>query len=522
MKKELLFGDECRKKILDGVNTVSKAVITTLGPRGQNVIFSESSYPTITKDGVTVAQQVFLEDDFENLGVMVAREAAENTNREAGDGTTSTIVLLNSIFTEGYRYVVAGMNPILVKRGMEAALERIIESLTAQAKEIETFEQKLQVATISANNDEKLGQLIAEVMEEVGTDGVVTVQTSNSLKTEVEYVQGSKIDSGYESHVFINDSKRLSATVDKPAIIITTDPLVLQSQMVPLIQKLIQANIKSSIIICPRIEGQALAFVIQNHLLGKFSCVPVKMNSFGNYQRDLIYDIAKLTGAKVLGSDDARKIEDATVEDIGICESAIIGRTSTILSGCSGDITERVEEVKALLEEEKDAFRISVLKNRLGKLTGAIANIKVGGASETEQVEIKYRIEDALNATKSAIEEGVVEGGGMALLRCLSELQIEPQGKEFNAGVEIVRNALTTPLKNIVNNGGGNGEAIVGKASETMIGYNALTEKFEDLFEAGIIDPKKVVRCAITNAVATAGILLTSGAAIIRKVEKKV
>ena len=334
--KEILFKDDASKKILKGVNTVCSAVVTTLGPRGQNVIFEESSYPTITKDGVTVAQQIQLEDKFENLGVMVAREAAENTNREAGDGTTSTMALLNAIYTDGYKYVTAGMNSVLLKKGMDGALVDILKSLEEQAKPVEDFNTKLQVATISANNDNELGQLIAEVIEKVGMDGVITVQGSNNLQTEVEYIKGTKINAGYESHVFINDSKKLSANFEKPAIIITTDGITLQSQLVPVIQKVIQAGQKNMVLFANRIEGQALAFLAQNHLLGKFTCVPIRVPSFGDYQRDLLYDLGALTQSTVLGVEDAKRIEDATFDDCGTCENIIINRYDTIVAGGEG------------------------------------------------------------------------------------------------------------------------------------------------------------------------------------------
>lgn len=517
--KEIKFGQDAREKILKGVNTVTKAVSSTLGPRGANVIFEESSYPTITKDGVTVAQQVFLKDKFENQGASMVKEAAESTNREAGDGTTSTVVLLNSIFSEGHKYVIAGMNSVLIKRGMDFALQKVLEILNSQSKKVASKKERLQIATISANNDPELGKMIHEVIEKTGTDGVVTVQTSNATKTEVEYVKGTRIDAGYESHVFINDSKRLTGVIENPAIIITTDQVHHQAQLIPIIQKLIAAGKRDIVLFADKIEGQALTFLTQNHLLGKFTCIPVKMPSYGDYRRDLIYDLAHLTESTVLGVEDAKRIEEASVEDCGTCETAVIGRAFTIISGGNGDISSRIDEVKALLKDDKDTFRIEKLKERMGRLTGSIANIRVGGASATEQTEIKYRIEDALNATKSAIQEGIVEGGGCALLRCYNKLNIEKQSNEFNAGVDIVKKSLLMPLKTIVNNGGGNGEAVVGKVLESNVGYNALTETYEDLFKAGIIDPKKVVKAEITNAVATAGILLTSETSIVTSEE---
>lgn len=520
MYKEILFNSDARNKILKGVQIVGDAVTSTLGPRGNNVIFEESSFPTITKDGVTVANQIFLKDKFENLGVMISREAAENTNRMAGDGTTTTIVLLRAIFEEGHKAVASGMNPILIKRGMDFALEQVLKLLDKQTKKITTAKERLQIATISANNDEAVGKLITDVLDKVGVDGTITVTNSNSLKTEIEYVNGTKLSQGYQSHVFINDPKHLAAVTVEPKIIICTDDITMQSQLVPMLQKLLNQSERNLILLANSITGQALAFLIQNYLQGKFTCIPVKLPSFGDYQKDLVYDLAMLTGATVLGKEDSKKLEDGDLIDCGTCESVIIDRDQTILAGALGDVKGRIDEVKALLKDEKDEYRKDKLKIRLGRLTGSIANIKVGGASESEQTEIKYRIEDALNATKSAIEEGVVEGGGMALLKC-SELILNSQSeKEFSEGIEIVKKALTKPLQKIADNGGVSGEAVVGKVLDHGLGYNALTNNYEDLFKAGVIDPKKVVRNEIQNAVATAGILLTNNCAIIRVDEK--
>lgn len=517
MVKKILFDKEAREKIKKGVNIVADAVSSTLGPRGQNVIFEETTYPTITKDGVTVAQQIFLEDKFENMGNMIAREAAENTNREAGDATTSTIVLLREIFNEGYKAVMAGMNPILLKRGLDAALQDVLKSLDKQAKKIKTDKELRQVAVISANNDEKTGKIIAEVIKRVGSNGVVTVTHSyNSPETEVEYVKGLKIDSGYESHLFINDARRLAAVLENPEIIITTDRISLSSQLIPIIERCLQAGKRHMVLFADAIEGQAIAFLVQNHLQGKFTCVPVKMPSFGGYQRDMVYDLATATEANVLGDQDAKKLQDADLIDLGNAEQVIVGRKETIVSGTTGDVSERIKEVKALLKEEKDLFNREKLKQRLGRLTGTVANIRAGGASESEQMELRYRIEDAINATKSAIEEGIVEGGGVALLRASKDVTLEEKDivAEYSMGKKIVQKALSAPLRKIVENGGLSGDAVAEKVLETGLGYNALTNQFENLFETGIIDPKKAVRYAITNAVATAGVLLTSNTAI--------
>lgn len=519
MFKEIKFDAEARNEILKGVDLVAKAVGNTLGPQGNNVIFEESSYPTITKDGVTVAGQIFLSNKLQNMGVMMAREAAENTNREAGDGTTTTIVLLQAILKEGHKAVAAGMNPILIKRGMDVALNQVLDQL--QAKQITTDKEKLQIATISANNDEKIGKMIADVIKKVGTDGVITVSNSNSLKTEVEYLKGTKLNSGFESHVFINDPKRLSVMLEEPVIIITREDILMQNQLVPIIQRLLEAGKNKMVLLANKIEGNALAFLVQNWLQGKFMCVPVKLPAFGGYQRDLVYDLAALTQATVLGPEDAVKLEDGTLEHCGSAEKIIIGRKETIISGGEGDISKRIEEIKALLKEEKDIFNKEKLKDRLGRLTGSIANIKAGGASETEQMELRYRIEDSLNSTKSAIEEGIVEGGGVALLRCDIINTITAVGEEFDMGIKIVQKALEAPLKKIVDNSGQSGEAVVAKVKEATMGYNALTGKYEDLFQAGIVDPLKVVKNEIINAVATSGILLTSNTAITIIPEKK-
>lgn len=518
MIKQILFGQDARKKIKKGVNILADAVSSTLGPRGQNVIYEESSFPTITKDGVTVAQQVFLEDKFENMGNMTAREAAENTNREAGDGTTTTIVLLREIFNQGYQAISSGMNPVLLKRGMDSALNQVLANLPA--KKITLDKEKEQVAIISANNDIEMGKMIASVIKEIGSDGVVTVSSSNNLKTEVEYIKGTKLNSGYESHLFMNDSRTLSAVLNEPEIIITTERITMSSQISPIIQKCIAVGKKNLVLFADIIEGQALIFLVQNYLQGKFTCVPVKVPSYGGFQHDLIYDLAALTDATVLGAGEAKRIEDAEPTDLGNANKIIIGRESTIISGADGSIKNRIKEIKALLLEEKDLFKKEKLRQRLGRLNGKIANIKVGGASDSEQLEMRYRVEDAVNATRAAIEEGIVEGGGTAFLRAYQKMK-EPEGsKEEQEGFKIVRESLRAPLRKIVENGGIPGDYIVETVLSGPLGYNALTNKYENLFKTGVIDPKKVVRNEIINAVATAGILLTSGCAIAIRPEK--
>lgn len=520
MYKELKFNEEARLKILKGVNTVADAVSSTLGPRGQNVIFEDTSFPIITKDGVTVAQQVFLKDKFENMGVMLTREAAEKTNRIAGDGTTSTVVILQNIIQEGFKYITSGMNPIFIKRGMEFALDRVLKELESKSKNVETYEDKLNIATISANNDKELGKLIVDVIEEIGENGVVSITTSNLLETEVEYLNGTKIDSGYKTPVFINDHKNLSCEISKPTIIITTDEITQSSQLVPILDKLLKAGKRDFVLFADEIDGNALSFIIQNYLQGKFRCVPVKIPSFGAFQKDMIFDLSLLLEANVLGEAEGKKITEGTPEDCGIVDKIVINRDKTMITGGNGDVSKKIEEIQTLLTREKDDFIKEKLKDRLSKLTGKAANIKVGGASDTEQTEIKYRIEDALNATKSAIEEGIVEGAGTALLRC-SNLEFEQRDREFDAGVRLVLDSIQSPFKKIIKNGGENADAILGKVLEGDKSYNSLTNNFENLFEAGIIDPTKVVKQELINAVSTSGILLTSSVAIAGIEEEK-
>jgi len=431
--------------------------------------------------------------------------------------TTSTVVLLRDIVNAGHKYIATGMNPILIKRGMEAALEQAIEGVDKKKKKISSYDEKEQVATISANNDTEIGTMIAKVVEETGTNGIVTVTNSNSIDTEVEYVKGTRLDKGYASHLFINNGKNLTAELDDPTIILTTDKISMESQLIELIQKLLQAGKRKMILIAGAIEGPAVAFLTQNHLLGKFTCIPVGMPSFGDYQRDLFYDLAAATGATVLGDEESVKLSDGGADNVGTCTNVIVSRDYTVFTGATGDVTSRIDEANALLDAEKDTFRIDHIKKRLGRLNGSVANIKVGGASETEQTEKKYRIEDALNATRSAVEDGVVEGGGTALLRAGGLMELKDKenfNDEYIAGFNIVKNTMQAPLAQILKNAGEPADAIIDKVLNGKKGYNALTNEYENLFDVGVIDPAKCVKNELTNAVATAGILLTSNVAI--------
>lgn len=519
--KEVKFWQDAQSAILRWINIVADAVTTTLGPRWTHVVFEDWAMPTVTKDGVTVAQQILLEDKFENIGVLMAREAAEATNREAGDWTTSSLALLRAMVNEWSKYIVAWMNPILIKRWMDQALTVVLDELDKVTKTIETKEEKIDIATISANNDKEIGEMIVEVIENVWKDWVVTVTTNNTFKTDVDYVTGTKIDTGFESSVFINDAKRLVTDIENPTILITSDQVSQQAQLIPVLQKLIAAGKTNIVLFANSIEGQALAFIIQNYVQGKFMCVPVRLPSFGWYQRDVMRDLSTLIWATVLGQDDWRKIEQAEVSDCGTCDFITISRDNTIITGGQWDISARIDEVKTLMDSETDNFRMEMLKSRLGKLTGKVANIKVGGASQTEQTEIKYRIEDALNATRSAIEEGIVEWAGTALLRCAESLTTTNAIKEYAAWTNIVKQALSAPFKKIISNGWENADAIMWKVLESDKSYNSLTQQYEDLFESWIIDPKKVVVNCIKNAVATSWIILTSSVAITSVISDK-
>lgn len=522
--KEILFGKEAREKIIKGVNIVAEAVVSTLGPKGQNVVFDEGNMPIVTKDGVTVAQQIILKDKFENIGAQIAKEASEKTNREAGDGTTSTAAILRDVVNLGNEKILSGYNSVILKRGMDHAIDKIVEEVSKNVITVDTDEMLTNVAVISANNDIEVGTLISGVIKEVGKDGVITVTGNNNNKNEVEYIKGTKLEKGFESHMFINNRKKLSCDLQSPAIIITTDRITHFSQIVNIIQDVINSGKREMVLIADSIEDIALGFLISNHLNNKFTCVPIRIPSFGDYQRDLVYDIATLLNATVLGEAEGKRIDAGKYTDCGTAENVFIGRDNTIFSGGSGDVSKRIEEAQELMKNEKDDFRRSMLRKRIGRLTGSIANIKVGGSSDTEQTEKRYRIEDAINAVKSSMEEGIVEGAGTALVRAVNELNnYIPKGhRDFVAGFNVVLNAAGSVFRAILKNAGINDEVVLNKILESKekIGYNSLTDTYEDLIKSGVIDPFKCIKSELNNAVATASTLLTSNVAITTVVEK--
>lgn len=521
MNKEILFSWELSEKIFEGVNVVADAVTSTLWPRGTNVIFQEWGYYVITKDWVTVAQNVSIEDKFKNMGVMIAREAAESTNKKAGDGTTSTIAILRDVIKEGNKYIAAWLNPVLVKRGILSASEIVVKELNKSKKELKTLEEKLNIATISSNNDKELGKLIVDVIEKVGKNWVITVTNGNTKDNEVEYINGMKINARYADQIFINNQRKLTCDSEEPLIVITNDRINQQSQLVPMMTKLFETGKKEMVLFAEEIEWQALAFIIQNFLQWKFICYPVKIPQMTWYNEDVAQDLASLVWANIVWDDKIRTLAKIELEDFGQCDSAIIGKESVIVTWGEGDIAERVENIETLIKEEKDSFNIEKLKDRLGRVNGKIANIKVWGFSSTEQLEIKYRIEDALNATKHAIEDGIVEWAGTALLRISELINTDSEVPEIKAWFDIVKKSICAPFKKIINNWWENAEAIMWKVLESSKWYNSLTNSYWDLFEEWVIDPKLVVENEVINACSTASTLLTSSVGIINKEDKK-
>lgn len=520
MYKEILFSKELRQKFYNWVDVLARAVVSTLGPKWRNVIFGESSYPTVTKDWVTVAWQIQLEDKFENMWVMMAIEAAENTNREAWDGTTSTIAILRSIVWKWIKALDKWVNPVLMKRWMDIASNAIVAYIDKNKNVIKSIEEEENIATISANNDSKLWKLIAWTIREVWTNWVITVSGWMWQWVDVEYINWFKLDNWYESHMVINDRKRLTAQLETPAIIITTDNLSLQSQMIWIVQTALKAWKKNMVIIANSIEWTALAFLIANHLQEKFSCIPIKLSSFWDYQRDMIYDLAQKTWATVLWNDCPVKLDDANESHLWTCESVLSTRDYSVIIWADWNINDRIEETKALLKKEKDTFNKEKLKERLGRLTGKIANIKVMTNSETEQVEIKYRVEDAINATKSAIEDWVVIWAWTELLKVSELLKVDTKklSQDEKVWVNIVMESIKEPFLAILLNAWIKPDKIKKEVlKRNWECYNVLTWEYVKAIKSGLIDPARCVKNEVLNSVSAASILLTSEVGISQK-----
>jgi chaperonin GroEL len=529
MAKDIVYRDEARAAVLRGVNALADAVKVTLGPKGRNVIIDKKfGSPTITKDGVTVAKEIDLKDAMENLGARMVREVASKTSDVAGDGTTTATVLAQAIYREGIKNVTAGANPMDLKRGIEKAVGAVTEELQKLSKPVKG-KMIAQVGTISANNDETIGGIIAEAMEKVGKDGVITVEESRTMETVLEVVEGMRFDRGYLSPYFVTDSERMEAVLENPYILTYEKKISSMKDLLPLLEKIAQQG-APLVIIAEEVEGEALATLVVNKLRGTLKCAAVKAPGYGDRRKAMLEDIAVLTGGKAITEDLGIKLENVKLEDLGKAKKVTVDKENTTIiegAGKSKDIEGRVKQIRAQVEETTSDYDREKLQERLAKIVGGVAVIKVGAATETEMKEKKARVEDAMHATKAAVEEGIVAGGGVALLRSIPALEKLAQSKELShdvrIGVEIVRRAIEEPLRWIANNAGQEGSIVVAKVREmdSDKGFNALTDRYENLIEAGVIDPTKVVRFAIQNSASIAALMLTTEALVADIPEKK-
>ena len=518
--KQLVFSNDARAYVFDGVAQLAAAVRATMGPKGRNVLI-EKQYggPTVTKDGVSVAKEIELEDPYENMGAQLVKEAATRTNDAAGDGTTTATVLGYAMMEEGLKHLSSGSNPISIKRGIEKAVAAMTEKLEQMKQDVSKKEEYAAVATISAQ-DPDIGDVIAEVIDEVGKDGVVTVESGQTLGLEKEYVEGMQFDNGYISPYFVTDTARMEAVFENPAVLITDTKIKSIQDILPLLEQLAQKGKKEIVIISENVEGEALATLVVNKLRGTFSALAIKAPAFGDRRKEILRDIAALTGGRVISEEVGLKLENATIDDLGSARRVVSSKDATLIvdgAGKKEDIEMRVNQIKAALDTTSSDFDREKLQERLAKLSGGVAVIKVGAATEVEQKEKQHRVEDALSATRAAAEEGIVPGGGTAYIRALSSLDgITTDNDDEAIGVEIVRNAVTAPCKYIADNAGVVGDVVVEKVKEMSgnEGYNALTGEYVDLVKAMVIDPKKVTRSALENASSVAAMFLTLEGAI--------
>ena len=523
--KQLVFGEEARKNLRNGIDIVAEAVATTLGPKGRNVALDRKfGSPTITHDGVTVAKEIELEDPFENMGAQLLKEAATKTNDIAGDGTTTSTVLAHAMVTEGLKTLAAGANPMMLKRGIEAASKSVADAIKGQAIEISTKEEIANVATISAQ-DRQIGDLIAEVMDKVGKDGVITVEESKGLEFEQEYVEGMQFDRGYISSYFITDSDHMEAVIEEPYILVYDKKISAAQDLLPLLEKLVQVGKRDLVLLAEDIDGEALATMVLNKLRGTLNVLAVKAPGFGDRRKAMLQDIAILTGATLISEETGRKLDTAEVADLGQAEKIVADKDNTTIVGGKGDskaIKGRIEQIRVEIDKTTSDYDREKLQERLAKLSGGVAIIRVGAATETELKEKKHRVEDALSATRAAVEEGIVPGGGVALLNAMASLDsIELDSDDAKTGVNIVRKALEVPMRRIAENAGFDGPVVVenvrqaqAKAKSTKVGFNILDEKYTDMVKDGVIDPAKVTRGALENATSIAAMILTTEALI--------
>lgn len=527
MAKMIKFDEDARRGLERGVNALADAVKVTLGPKGRNVVLEKKfGSPTITNDGVTIAKDIELEDPFENMGAALVREVATKTNDIAGDGTTTATVLAQSIVHEGMKNVVAGANPMVLKKGIKKATDVLVEELKKSAQDVKTKEEKAQVASISAG-DEEIGGLIADAMEKVGNDGVITVEESKTMDTSLETVEGMQFDRGYISPYMVTDPDKMESVMSNPYVFITDRKITLINDIMPLLEKVVQQG-RELLIIAEDVEGEALATLVVNRLRGTFKAVAVKAPGFGDRRKAMLQDIATLTGATVISEEVGRKLDSASLQDLGTCGQVRVTKDMTTIVDGGGDkqaIADRVASIRAQIPETTSTFDKEKLQERLAKLSGGVAVIKVGAATETELKDKKLRIEDALNATRAAVAEGIVAGGGTALLQvqpALEELAAAAEGDE-KTGVEIVKRAIEAPVRQITDNAGLEGAVIVEavKKAEKGIGFNALTGEYVDMIKSGIVDPCKVTRSALQNAASIASMILTTEAVVADKPAKE-
>ncbi|HEF3083411.1 TPA: chaperonin GroEL [Campylobacter coli] len=519
MAKEIIFSDEARNKLYEGVKKLNDAVKVTMGPRGRNVLIQKSfGAPSITKDGVSVAKEVELKDSLENMGASLVREVASKTADQAGDGTTTATVLAHAIFKEGLRNITAGANPIEVKRGMDKACEAIVAELKKLSREVKDKKEIAQVATISANSDEKIGNLIADAMEKVGKDGVITVEEAKSINDELNVVEGMQFDRGYLSPYFITNAEKMTAELSNPYILLFDKKIANLKDLLPVLEQ-IQKTGKPLLIIAEDIEGEALATLVVNKLRGVLNISAVKAPGFGDRRKAMLEDIAILTGGEVISEELGRTLESATIQDLGQASSVIIDKDNTTIVNGAGEkanIDARVNQIKAQIAETSSDYDREKLQERLAKLSGGVAVIKVGAATETEMKEKKDRVDDALSATKAAVEEGIVIGGGAALIKAKAKINLDLKGDEA-IGAAIVERALRAPLRQIAENAGFDAGVVVNSvenAKDENTGFNAAKGEYVNMLESGIIDPVKVERVALLNAVSVASMLLTTEATI--------
>ncbi|MHB8828149.1 MAG: chaperonin GroEL [Syntrophales bacterium] len=524
--KIIQYDEEARKSILNGVNTLADAVKVTLGPKGRNVIIDRSyGAPNITKDGVTVAKEIELEDKFENMGAQMVKEVASKTSDVAGDGTTTATILAQAIFREGAKSVAAGSNPMDLKRGIDKAVEVVVAELRKLSKPTKDAKEIAQVGTISANNDETIGSIIAEAMEKVGKEGVITVEEAKGLETELDIVEGMQFDRGYLSPYFVTNPEKMQVELEDCFILINEKKISNMKDLLPVLEQIAKMG-RPLLIIAEDIEGEALATLVVNKIRGTLHVAAVKAPGFGDRRKAMLEDIAILTGGKLISEEMGYKLENTTVEDLGRAKRISIDKDNTTIIDGAGDrksLEGRVKQIRAQVEETTSDYDREKLQERLAKLVGGVAVIKVGAATETEMKEKKARVEDALNATRAAVEEGIVPGGGVAYLRTLPLLDKLALEGDVAVGVKIVRKALEEPLKMIANNAGVEGSIVVEKVKENKgaYGYNARTDKYEDMIKAGVIDPTKVTRFALQNAASVASMMLTTQCMIAEKPEDK-